>query len=187
MSRINFLGFPTIKQFSLLFVALRLQSSFLCWILPADKVTHILVWFCLHVLVFLIKPGGSVSYTIYLYFFFFAFYICFLLTVPLTSLHPPNPALWISLAGSVLLSRSLWGWFITSNWARIWSAWADNRKRRDSGRFHKSNSCSLPSNVYIVTIFNFKPCDIRCWIENTTCTLRGTVHGTVEEESCLLS
>lgn len=70
MSRINFLGFPTIKQFSLLFVALRLQSSFLCWILPADKVTHILVRFCLHVLVFLIKPGGSVSYTIYLYFFF---------------------------------------------------------------------------------------------------------------------
>lgn len=70
MSRINLLGFPTIKQFSLLFVALRLQSSFLCWILPADKVTHILVWFCLHVLVFLIKPGGSVSYTIYLYFFF---------------------------------------------------------------------------------------------------------------------
>lgn len=121
------------------------------------------------------------------FFFFFAFYICFLLTVPLTSLHPPNPALWISLAGSVLLSRSLWGWFVTSNWARIWSAWADNRKRRDSGRFHKSNSCSLPSNVYIVTIFNFKPCDIRCWIENTTCTLRGTVHGTVEEESCLLS
>ena len=62
---------------------------------------------------------------------FFSLHLCFL---PLCCSHPPAPtrssllAQWISLAGSVLLSGSRWGWLLMSNWARTWTARADNRK-----------------------------------------------------------
>lgn len=75
---------------------------------------------------------------------------------------PPPPtrssllAQWISLAGSVLLSGSRWGWLLMSNWARTWTARADNRKE---GILEDSTKATAA--LFYLSLFPFLPnaCD----------------------------
>lgn len=89
---------------------------------------------------------------------FFSLHLCFL---PLCR-SPPTPtrssllAQWISLAGSVLLSGSRWGWLLMSNWARTWTARADNRKE---GILEDSTKATAA--LFYLSLFPFLPnaCD----------------------------
>lgn len=114
---------------------------------------HICIWWCGctdHKFL-----AGPVGLTACLH--LFSLYI----SVSFPSVAPPPPrssllAQWISLAGSVLLSGSRWGWLLMSNWARTWTARADNRKE---GILEDSTKATAA--LFYLSLFPFFPnaCD----------------------------